>query len=274
MVSFGGFGASWAAVKVRSSLGLLGVVTCAVACSEGSTDPIPSAGAGGVLAAGGASGSGGLSTAGTSSGGSGGGSGAVALRTFDFAEAGDTAEWLFVYAEPPSLIAPAVSDAGADAGTAAPPPEGVATVAHDAQEGDPELGSAVLGLPFDGPNQKISFEVNVAVEDVGLNLSGKSISVRIRVDSGLALDPMNPAGIKLYVKTGPDSVYADSGFINLAAGTEWQTLVWPNVATPGYIDTARGAHAPTDVQQVGIEFATGAAGTYAPAVAHVDTLFF
>jgi hypothetical protein len=280
MASFGGSEKSLVVGKGASCLALCAIISGVVGCSEGSTDPVPSAGAGGASGGGGAvgvSGSSGAAPTAGSGGNSGGSAGNVALRTFDFAEAGDTAEWLFVYAEPAGLIAPpapVVGDAGADAGAPAPPPEGVATVEHDAQAGNPDNGSARLELPFDGANQKISFEVNVAMADVGVNLAARSISARIRVDSGLALDPMNPAGIKLYVKTGPDSVYADSGFLNLAAGTEWQTLVWPNVTTATFVDTARGAHAPTDVRQVGIEFATGAMGTYAPAVVHVDTVVF
>lgn len=285
MASFAGSGQSGVAGKIGSSLVLLGVLSAAAACSEGNTNPLLAAGAGGAGGGGGAvgiSGASGTGPTGGSGGNSGGAAGAsavVPLRTFDFAAAADTAEWLFVYAEPARLIAPppvaVVADAGGDAGASPPAPEGVARVDHDAEVGNPDNGSAVLELPFDGPNQKISFEVNVATNDVGLNLAGRSISARIRVDSGLALDPMNPAGIKLYVKTGPSSLYADSGFLDLAAGAEWQTLTFPNVTNPQFTDmTNGGVHAPMDVRQVGIEFATGAAGTYAPAVVHVDTVVF
>jgi hypothetical protein len=139
--------------------------------------------------------------------------------------------------------------------------------------GNPANGSILLELPFSGPTQKISFEVNVASDGVGVDLTGRSISAQVRIDSGLALDPMNPAGVKLYVKTGETSFYADSGFINIQPGTEWQTFTWSNVSIPVY-PSPPGAHAPADVRQVGLEFATGAAGTYAAATVHLDTVVY
>src|SRR5690606_1926092 len=155
-------------------------------------------------------GSGGVAAAGTPAGGGGSNSGTQPLVAFDFVD--DVQGWVFVYAEPASLVAPTpAGDAGAE-----PPPEGVATAAHDAA-GDPmgNAGSVLLGLPFRAPAQKVSFEVTVAEDDVGVNLQGRSISARISVTAGYAADPSNPAGLKLYVKTGPNSLYADSGYLNI-----------------------------------------------------------
>ncbi len=196
------------------------------------------------------------------------------LNTFDFEE--NTEGWTYVYAEPPTLITPVpvVGDAGVEAGAPPPAAEGTATVAYDSV-GDPagQGGSLVLGLPFAAPNQKISIEVNAGDGTTGVSLAGRRLTARIRIDSGLATDPNNPAGLKLYVKTGATSLYADSGFLNILPGTDWQTFTWQNVSTPVYVDPA-GTHTPIDVRQIGIEFATGAAGVYTAATIHLDTVAY
>jgi hypothetical protein len=221
------------------------------------------------------------STGGSSAGGtpgnsgSGGGGAATPLRTFAFGESIEG--WVFVYAEPPELIAPpapVVGDAGVDAAAPPPAPEGVATAVHDPAVGNPDNGSILLELPFSLPAQKISFEVNVGSGGMGIDLTGRSITAQVRVDMGLALDAMNPAGVKLYVKTGDTSLYADSGFLNILPGVEWQTFTWQNVSNPVYPPAPATGHTPTDVRQVGIEFATGGAGTYAAATVHLDTVVY
>jgi hypothetical protein len=207
-----------------------------------------------------------VTSAGGTSGGSG-GSGPTAEPYIEFDFADDVAGWVFAFADPENLIAPA-----GDAGAAQPAPEGVATATHDAI-GDPtgNAGSIRLELPFSGPAQKVSFEVNVATDAMGINLSGRSLSARISVVAGYSMDPMNPPGLKLYVKTGEVSLYADSGYINIAPGVDWQTFTWANVSNPVYVDPT-GTHAPTDVRQLGIEFDTGSLGAYSAATLLLDTV--
>lgn len=270
----------------RSAAGLLTLLASgiALACSEGNTDPLAggsgTAGSGGSAGQTGTAGTGGsTATAGTSSGGTGGsgtsgtgGSGGSApvgdpLISYDFEE--DIEAWYFAFADPASLIPPQPMG---DAGVAPAPAEGVATAAHDAA-GDPSgnPGSIRLELPFSGPAQKISYEVGLATGDTGVNLAARRISVRISVVSGYSTDPMNPPGLKLYAKTGATSLYADSGYINIAPGADWQTFSWSNVSSPTYVDPA-GTYEPTDVRQIGIEFDTGSAGVYAPATILLDTV--
>jgi hypothetical protein len=219
---------------------------------------------------------GGMSGGGSS--GAGGTGAGMQIVSFDFQDSLEG--WQFVYAEPATLIAPPapVGDAGADAGEPEPVPEGVASATHDAAIGDPAPGSALLSLPFDAGSQKISYEVSVVNDGAGVDLTGRAMSVRIKVDMGLATNVNFPAGVKLYVKTGADFVYADSGFINIESGDAWQTFTWANVSFPVYPPT--GAPAPVDVRQVGIEFATGDCGlgaagcpegSYVPATVHMDT---
>jgi hypothetical protein len=269
-------GALWLAAAASASL----------ACSDNDN---PAAGSGGSVggqtsragsagASAGGTSAGGTSAGGTSAGGSsagGTGIGQTPLGTFDFAA--DIEGWVFVYAEPPTLIATAATptgDAGVDAGPPAPP-EGVATATHDAAVGDPlgNPGSVLLQLPFSGPAQKIEFEGNVDMGGTGLNLAGRSISARVKVDAGLTADPMNPGGVKIYVKTGPTSLYADSAYINILPGGDWQTFTWANVSNASYVATP-GVHTPTDVRQIGLEFDTGGAGLYTAATIHLDSVSY
>jgi hypothetical protein len=252
-------------------------------CSEGNSDPLAAAGSNASGSAGtgggqtGSSGTGGSSaTAGTSAGGAaGGGSGGTGPTTeplilFDFPAAADVEGWQFAFADPIELI-PSV--AAADAGEVEPQ-TGVATAEHDTT-GDPtgNPGAIRLVLPFAGPSQKISFEGSVGTNEMGVDLSGHSISARISVLSGYSADPMNPPGLKLYVKTGAGFFYADSGYQNIAPGSDWQTFTWGNVSTPQYPTPPYPADFnPADVRQIGIEFDTGAAGTYSTATLLLDTV--
>jgi hypothetical protein len=265
---------------VTSFLALLaaGVV---LGCSEGSNDPPAVAGGGTSGSAGtsggqtSSSGSGGGAAAGASAGGTaGGGSGGSgpmmeALIRFDFPAAADAEDWQFAYADPMTLIPRATADAGDVS-----PQEGVASAAHDSG-GDPagNAGSLRLVLPFSGPSQKISFEASVATNDTGVDLRGHSISARISVLSGYSTDPMNPPGLKLYVKTGATFFYADSGYQNIAPGSDWQAFTWSNVSNPQYpMPPYPAEFDPSDVRLVGIEFDTGSAGAYSSATLLLDTV--
>jgi hypothetical protein len=191
------------------------------------------------------------------------------LVRFDFAAAADVEDWQFAYAEPMQLIPQPAGDAGDVTAQ-----EGVASAAHDTM-GDPNgnAGSIRLVLPFSGPSQKISFETSVATDDVGVDLRGRSISARISVLSGYSTDPMNPPGLKLYVKTGATFFYADSGYQNIAPGSDWQTFTWGDVSNPLYpMPPYPAEFDPTDVRQVGIEFDTGSAGAYSSATVLLDTV--
>src|SRR5688500_12687843 len=87
VASFGGSRRSWMAGHVGPSLLLVGISSGAVACSEGSTSPLPAAVAGGTGDGGAAAG---VAAGGSSGGLSGttaaGGGNAAATRAFDFTE--------------------------------------------------------------------------------------------------------------------------------------------------------------------------------------------
>jgi hypothetical protein len=159
-----------------------------------------------------------------------------------------------------------VGDAGTDAGDAAPPSEGspaepdngLATVSHDPALGDPQPGSIEIDIDFTAAGQLAVLALNFDSTD----LTSKPISARVRVEAGA---PPQVGG-KLYIKTGENYVYADSGQVTLTPGM-WTTLSY---VMPSFVADA-AMYNVADVREVGIEFAIPMATTFTPAVIHVDT---
>jgi hypothetical protein len=156
----------------------------------------------------------------------------------------------------------AAGDAGADAAASgeAPtePDNGLATVSHDSAIGDPQPGSIQVDLDFTAAGQLAVLARNVDSTD----LTNKPISARVRVEAGA---PPQVSG-KMYVKTGENYVYADSGQVTLTPGV-WTVLSY---VTPSFIADSVTYNV-ADVREFGIEFAIPMATTFTPAVIHVDT---
>jgi hypothetical protein len=71
-------------------------------------------------------------------------------------------------------------------------------VDFDGDEGDPDPGVLVLEIPFDGPNQQVSFGVNT---DGELDLTGETLNARILIDTGVDDDlGAYPAYARFYVE--------------------------------------------------------------------------
>jgi hypothetical protein len=167
--------------------------------------------------------------------------------------------------------APSAADAGADAGDAgadaaapsAAPASDFVRASFDPAVGNPEPGSAKIEVQFSGPGQVAEFAINPA----SVNLTGKTLTARI------TMDPGSPGGstAKLYVKTGVNYLYADSGQITLVAGS-WSTLTY---STPSYIAMPTTDYDSSDVREIGIEMAPPASPALtvlAPAVIHIDSI--
>lgn len=258
--------------KVASSLALFSIMSSVPGCSEGSTDPIPSAGAGGngnggaagALAAGGTGGSAGItSTAGTA--GMAGGGNPVATQVYDFAEDLDGFRISYYCLGPGTDVAcsaieaaPAVGDAGGPPTSDSTPIADFVLATHDAAVGSP-APSAKLELQFSAAGQMAVLAVNFDSTD----LTGKVITAQVLMDEG---GVPQTAG-KLYVKTGPDYVFADQGELTLTAGM-WTTLTY---SMPTYYSN-QSAYDISDVREIGIEFAVPLATAFSTTVLHVDNV--
>ena len=257
-----------------------------VACSGDETEPSPTTGGrtGSVGGAGtstggrGGGGSGGLAGSSGTGGAIGAGRGSsepTVVHTFDTSVEGFRINYICTGLDangmatcmPITVPAPALGgDAGTDAGDAAPPSEGppaepdngLATVSHDPALGDPQPGSIKIDIDFTAAGQLAVLALNFDSTD----LTNKSISARVRVEAGA---PPQVGG-KLYIKTGENYIYADSGQLTLTPGT-WMTLSY---LMPSFVADA-AMYNVADVREVGIEFAIPAATTFTPAVIHVDT---
>jgi hypothetical protein len=155
-------------------------------------------------------------------------------------------------------------DAGADAAQPGTPEiNDFVTASFDGTVGNPAPGSAKIDLQYSGAGQVAEFAINIA----GVDLTGKTLSARV------TMDPGSPTGstAKLYIKTGPNYLYADSGQITLVGGS-WSTLTY---TTPSYTAEPTTDYDITDVREIGIELGPPtlpALTVLAPAIVHVDTI--
>jgi hypothetical protein len=140
------------------------------------------------------------------------------------------------------------------------------TLSWDSAVGNPTPGSLSLSATFTGASQGVA--VNKALS-TPLDLTGQLLNVSVRVDTDPAASSSNPAGVQLFVKSGPQYIYANNGWTNLAAGG-WMNLVF-DPSAPGYTGTADGStFDPADIRELGIEMDTGGSGTFGAGAIHID----
>ena len=142
-----------------------------------------------------------------------------------------------------------------------------ATVAHDAADGEPDPGSLSVTIPFSAPEEKVTVALNFME---AVDMSGKVLTAKVRLDSGFGTDPMVPGGAKLYAKTTTAYVYADGGWLNQDMPGVWNTLTLTLDSPEGYL--AEGAWTPSEVLEIGVEFAANTGGTWETGNFHLDTI--
>lgn len=142
-----------------------------------------------------------------------------------------------------------------------------ALVEHDAADGEPDPGSLSVTIPFSAPEEKVTVALNFPA---AIDMSGKVLTAKVRLDSGFGTDPMVPGGVKLYAKTTSAYVYADGGWLNLDVPGTWQTLTLTLDSPEGYL--AEGEWTPAEVLEIGVEFAANMGGTWETGEFHVDTI--
>jgi len=126
-------------------------------------------------------------------------------------------------------------------------------------------GSASLYVPFSGTSQQILFADSFQTPT--LDLSGKTVSVKIMVDSWAGADLANSPAIAQIVLKSTGWIYAGSAWVNLTTTGSWITLTMPNASTPTSSNTGYDA---TQIIQAAVIIQTGSSGTYGPARFHVD----
>jgi hypothetical protein len=148
-------------------------------------------------------------------------------------------------------------------------PQSLANVfAWDGTVGNPNAGSASLYIPFSNNSQEITFDLGVSSQD----MTGKTCSVKIKLDSGLNTNATYPGTANIYLKSGSGWVYGGGPTANLdstSGPTSWITLTL-NADAPG--GTVNSGYAPSPIMQVGVQINTnsGGAGTFVPAIVHLD----
>jgi hypothetical protein len=139
------------------------------------------------------------------------------------------------------------------------------TLMHDSAVGDPSPGSLVVTASYTDYKQYVDPVVNLS----SLDLTGKVISSRVRLDSGSFT-----GGVQLHAGSGPSYCYAASDWMTLTPGPVWTTLSL-------YLATVTGSgctFTASDIRQIGVQFDTGDApegGTFSgpvDATFHIDTI--
>jgi hypothetical protein len=153
------------------------------------------------------------------------------------------------------------------------------TLVFDAAVGSPGAGSLQLDIPFDAITQRLATQVALPVP---LDLTGRTITARVRLDAGLSTSADYPGGAKVYVKTGGGMsaspfTWADGGWVNLdgTAAPMW-IVVSLDVDDPAWIDPPPRVLDPTDVVVIGVEIDTSgdAAAAVTTATLHVDSVCY
>jgi hypothetical protein len=134
-------------------------------------------------------------------------------------------------------------------------------------------GSVSLYAPYSGNGQDVLASYNSSTTSL-FDLSGKSITVKVRVDSWSGLDLASYPGqativLKAYV--GGSYIYARGPWVPLSALGNWVTLTIPNARTPSY---AAPNYDATKIIQAAVDIQSAGSGTIGPAVFHIDNWLY
>jgi hypothetical protein len=144
------------------------------------------------------------------------------------------------------------------------------SVTWDGIAGSPDPGSLVVAAAFSSAGQEMGLAR--VIGGTGIDLSGKTLTARIRLDTGLSTDAANLASARLYVVTSSQWLCGIGQAVKLSPGGDWVTLTLP-VDSPNYTCTSStGAYDATQVMELGVDINTGARGTYTAGTLHVDSI--
>jgi hypothetical protein len=165
------------------------------------------------------------------------------VALFDFAA--NNQAFLIRYAEPPAL-------------------QQQTALVWDGSDGSPCPGSLHVTLPFTTVGQKVQVSTVLPQSD----FSGRTMTVLARLDSGMGDRYL---GAKAYVKSTSDYVGAYGAWVDLNAIDTW-IAVKINISHPDKVMDSTLYDA-TKIVEVGVDIATGSAGTFSTAGLHIDSFF-
>jgi hypothetical protein len=216
----------------------------------GGTSGTSGTGAGGTSMTGGSSGS--------ATGGTGGGSMAMLRNGFDTG----VESWIVEYTSSGTGVA--VID------------KSTVTLAHNADDGEPDPGMLEGGIPYTAASQYVGFGINYATP---VDMSTSMLTANVRIAEGLG-DPTdlmtNPGGAKLYAKSGAAYCYAAGQYNNLTMIGTWLNIRFDMTGAPDYEDpNCTEPFNPADIREIGVQFDTGGTSTTAQAaVVNIDTVMY
>jgi hypothetical protein len=246
-----------------SCLATVGLLACmAAACSSGSDDNDPGAqtGTGGSVG-------GGAPTAGDNAGGAG---GAASPPVYLYTFTDDTQVYLYQ---------PGNATATNDLTTAS-------TFSWDSQDGAPDLvrdaGSLRILAPFSAytqPDQAVDFQF--MLDNPPVDLTGKTLFMYLKLDSGFSPDPSAPGGLIVYAKSNETNWdWGQAAWQNLDPATvvgKWRKYTF-KLANAESGNTNVAPFDPSQVMSIGMKLDTGTPTTNplpAPpteATFHVDSI--
>lgn len=131
------------------------------------------------------------------------------------------------------------------------------TLSWDDTKGKPDPGSLKVEIPFDAYNQQATVQFNYDAEGPQ-DFSGKTLTVRVMLDSGFNPDPSFPGGVQFFVKTGEAWTFGEAGWTNVELVGTWVEYSFPLESAVTY--PAAGTVSdfdPSQVRAIGVSFNTG-----------------
>jgi hypothetical protein len=154
----------------------------------------------------------------------------------------------------------------------------------DGQNGAPDpvahAGSLRIDAPFSAytqPDQSVDFQF--MLRSAPVDLTGKTLFVYLKLDSGFSPDPSAPGGLIFYAKSGMNWDWGQAPWLNLDPTVvgQWRKYVF-NLSTAESGATNIAPFDPSQVMSIGIKLDTGSPtitplpAPPAPAVFHIDSI--
>ena len=125
-------------------------------------------------------------------------------------------------------------------------------------------GSMMVTIPFTGYNQKADYHVSV-IPSPAADLKNKVITLMAKLeptaDGGIPFSKSAPAGLVVYIKTGPNYIWGQNTWANINDATKWYTYTFDvsNGYDPQNTKVDAG-YDPSSIDEIGFFIDTGGCG--------------